>query len=151
MCLGALYRRSPDPGQSSVGRTDVAVRTYLEAWGYGAWHAWREYSGDAGVQAGLFVPLVTYPVRPTGVLVWRGRFLTPTYGPTDSRLTAVQEFLESVLSVADQMSLPVPTDQRYAGSSLGETITVQPRNLQPGVRDSRGVTAGWTCDWLEVI
>lgn len=119
--------------------------------GYARWHAWRAYSSDESpFLLSDFAPAaLPIPIRPQGVLLWRGQFETPIYGPLDARWVAMRLLMESIDQGVNTMLLTVPEDQRNAGI-LGATVHVQPLHIDPPVRGSRGDTRGWTIEWVEV-
>ena len=84
-----------------------------------------------------------------GVLLWRGEFQTPVYGPRDAMWVTVRTLMEGVDHGINQLTLPVPADQRRTGV-LGATITAQPVRVDAPLRGSRGQTAGWAVSWVEV-
>ena len=128
----------------------MAVLEYPSALGYTRWHAWRDYSSETSpfLESEFAPAALPVPVRPIGVLLWRGEFATPLYGPRDIRWINVRQLMEAVDHGINQLLLPVPQDQQ--SSVLGSTITVQPIEVRPPVRGSRGQTAGWTVTWVEV-
>ena len=129
----------------------MALLNYPLAWGYQQWRAWRAYSSDRSpFEDTDFIPAgLPIPVRPQGVLLWRGVFTTPIYGPRDPQGDAVRALMESLDQGVNTLTLPVPVDQRNTGI-LGESLTVQPVTVDPSVRDSRGIIRGWTVEWVEI-
>ena len=127
----------------------MATQTYDTDWGYAAWHAWRDWTGESGIQFGEFSPFGDSLVRPIGLLKWRGRFTTPTYGPRQTVLITVIDFMDALAASVDDLEIPIPEDQRFVGSSLPAVMRVQPMSITPGARGNNGVTTGYTVEWVE--
>jgi len=119
--------------------------------GYARWHAWRAYSSAESphLESELAPAALPVPVRPQGVLLWRGEFETPVYGRRDAAWTTMRTFMERIDHGIHQIRLPVPHDQRRAGV-LGATIVAQPTRVDAPTRLSRGQESGWRVQWWEV-
>ncbi len=129
----------------------MALLSYTNTWGYRRWHAWRAYSSDESpfLESEFAPAALAIPVRPQGVLLWRGEFETPVYAAGDGRWLAVRALMELLDHGVNQLRVPVPADQRRIGV-LGASLVVQPMRVDAPVRGSRGETRGWSIAWVEV-
>ena len=128
----------------------MAVLDYPATLGYRSWFAWQAYTADE--PAVVVSPYVSgernVPVIPYGVLLWRGSFETPLFGPRDERWVTMRTLMEDIDSGRNQLRITTPTEQR--SDLLAASLVVQPFEVSPPVRRSRGETGGWTVEWWEV-
>ena len=123
---------------------------YAATLGYARWHAWRAYSSAVSpfLESDFQPAALPVPVRPQGVLLWRGQFETPVYGPLDSAWLTMRTLMESVDQGVNAMVVAVPASQR--STLLSATLRVQPTQIDAPVRGSRGIERGWTVEWIEI-
>ena len=128
----------------------MATLDYPLAWGYSSWYAQLLYSSEVSpfLISDFTGAQVAVPIRPQGILLWTGRFRTPRYGSRDSRWPLVKDLMERIDHGINQLRVPIPVDQDL-GPGYGGVLVVQPLELQPAVRGSRGQVEGWTVMWVE--
>lgn len=130
----------------------MAAVAYPAGMGFQRWHAWREYSsGDLAAQLGplRYLPGSLSPVvRTTGVLLWRGRFTTPVFGPRDVAWYTIRAVMEQLDGGINHLTLVPPADQR-SGTSIPNPLAAQPIRVEAPERGSRGEDRGWTVEWVQ--
>lgn len=118
----------------------TAILDYPVTVGYLSWSVQSSRSRGPYIHASVYTAAshIVY----SGPSKRQGTFTTPIISRGDDT-HGLMDILHAVAAGDTYLRLPMPGGN--------DTILVQPIDVRPARRDSRGLIGGWSVDWIEVV